>query len=64
LYIPGLAESHAAINIMATFVHNEPTSLPIIQEAGLPEAFYKAIEAGLEPVIEVIGSSHRHRTIY
>jgi E3 ubiquitin-protein ligase HUWE1 len=42
-----------AINIMATFVHNEPTSLPIIQEAGLPEAFYKAIEAGLEPVIEV-----------
>ncbi|KAF7981836.1 hypothetical protein HWV62_31363 [Athelia sp. TMB] len=43
-----------AINIMATFVHNEPTSLPVIQEAGLPEAFYKAIEAGLEPVIEVI----------
>src|SRR6201995_1292530 len=42
-----------AINIMATFVHNEPTSLPIIQEAGLPEVFYKAIEAGLEPVIEV-----------
>lgn len=38
---------------MATFVHNEPTSLPIIQEAGLPQAFYKAIEAGLEPVIEV-----------
>lgn len=38
---------------MATFVHNEPTSLPIIQEAGLPEVFYKAIEAGLEPVIEV-----------
>jgi E3 ubiquitin-protein ligase HUWE1 len=43
-----------AINIMATFVHNEPTSLPIIQEAGLPEVFYKTIEAGLEPVIEVI----------
>jgi hypothetical protein len=38
---------------MATFVHNEPTSLPIIQEAGLPQAFYKVIEAGLEPVIEV-----------
>ena len=43
----------SAINIMATFVHNEPTSLGIIQEAGLPEAFYKAIEAGLEPSIEV-----------
>ncbi|KAK2463266.1 hypothetical protein APHAL10511_004921 [Amanita phalloides] len=43
-----------AINIMATFVHNEPTSLTIIQEAGLPEAFYNAIEMGLEPAIEVI----------
>ncbi|KAH9935552.1 uncharacterized protein B0H18DRAFT_1082292 [Fomitopsis serialis] len=28
-----------AINIMSTFVHNEPTCLPVIQEAGLPEAF-------------------------
>ncbi|KAG6844702.1 hypothetical protein H0H87_004578 [Tephrocybe sp. NHM501043] len=45
-----------AINIMATFVHNEPTSLAIIQEASLPEALYKAIEAGLEPSIEVIQS--------
>ncbi|KAI0268805.1 hypothetical protein BC834DRAFT_923157 [Gloeopeniophorella convolvens] len=43
-----------AINILATFVHNEPTSLAVIQEAGVPEAFYKAVEAGLEPVIEVI----------
>jgi E3 ubiquitin-protein ligase HUWE1 len=42
-----------AINIMATFVHNEPTSLVIIQEAGLPEAFFSAIEMGLEPAIEV-----------
>lgn len=38
---------------MATFVHNEPSSLAIIQEAGLPEAFYKSIEIGLEPAIEV-----------
>lgn len=44
---------YSAINIMATFVHNEPTSLAIIQEAGLPEAFYKTIESGLDPVIEV-----------
>ncbi|KAI0373495.1 hypothetical protein BV20DRAFT_1119067 [Pilatotrama ljubarskyi] len=45
-----------AINIMAIFVHNEPTCLPVIQEAGLPEAFYSIIEKGLEPVIEVIQS--------
>jgi E3 ubiquitin-protein ligase HUWE1 len=38
---------------MATFIHNEPTSLAIIQENALPEAFYKAIESGLEPAIEV-----------
>ncbi|KAI3618920.1 ubiquitin-protein ligase [Moniliophthora roreri] len=43
-----------AINIMATFVHNEPTSLTVIQEAGLPETFYKSLELGLEPAIEVI----------
>ncbi|KAH9949004.1 hypothetical protein B0H21DRAFT_198859 [Amylocystis lapponica] len=45
-----------AINIMATFVHNEPTCLPVIQETGLPEAFYSVVESGLEPVIEVIQS--------
>lgn len=47
-----LLKDHLAINIMATFVHNEPTSLAIIQEAGLPEVFFKALECGLEPVIE------------
>lgn len=39
---------------MATFVHNEPTCLTIIQEAGLPQVFYTAIEVGLEPLVEVI----------
>jgi hypothetical protein len=48
-----LIECSLAINILATFVHNEPTSLAVIQEAGVPEAFYRAVEAGLEPVIEV-----------
>jgi E3 ubiquitin-protein ligase HUWE1 len=48
---------NVGINIMATFIHNEPTSLAIIQEAGLPEAFYAAIEAGLEPAIEVYSLS-------
>jgi E3 ubiquitin-protein ligase HUWE1 len=47
-----------AINIMSTFVHNEPTSLAIIQEAGLPETFYKAIEIGIEPAIEVWNYTH------
>ena len=42
-----------AINIMATFIHNEPTCLPVIQEAGLPEAFYNVVENGSEPIIEV-----------
>ncbi|KAF6760270.1 hypothetical protein DFP72DRAFT_1097039 [Ephemerocybe angulata] len=45
-----------AINIMSTFVHNEPTSLTIIQENNLPETFYNAIEAGIEPAMEVIQS--------
>jgi E3 ubiquitin-protein ligase HUWE1 len=43
---------------MSTFIHNEPTSLAIIQEAGLPEVFYKAMEAGLEPAIEVRVNIH------
>ncbi|KAL0955931.1 hypothetical protein HGRIS_002119 [Hohenbuehelia grisea] len=43
-----------AINIMSTFIHNEPTSLATIQEVGLPDAFYNAIEFGLEGAIEVI----------
>ncbi|KAF8320698.1 hypothetical protein DL93DRAFT_2163683 [Clavulina sp. PMI_390] len=45
-----------AINIMASFVHNEPTSLAILQESGIPDAFYDAIERGLETVNEVIAA--------
>ncbi|KAG8721954.1 hypothetical protein FRC08_008650 [Ceratobasidium sp. 394] len=45
-----------AINIMAMFVHNEPTSLAILQEAHVPDVFYDAIESGIEPAIEVITS--------
>ncbi|KAN0062881.1 E3 ubiquitin-protein ligase tom1 [Thecaphora frezii] len=45
-----------AINIMATFVHNEPTSLSTIQECKLPEAFYSAIEEDIEANYDVIGS--------
>ncbi|KAF5354527.1 hypothetical protein D9757_014017 [Collybiopsis confluens] len=52
-----------AINIMATFVHNEPGSLTVIQEAGLPETFYKSIELGLEPAIEVSKLTSRQEVI-
>ncbi|KAG8764160.1 hypothetical protein FRC11_003016 [Ceratobasidium sp. 423] len=45
-----------AINIMAMFVHNEPTSLAILQEANVPDVFYRAIESGIEPAIEAITS--------
>ncbi|KAG9103766.1 hypothetical protein FRC06_008224 [Ceratobasidium sp. 370] len=45
-----------AINIMAMFVHNEPTSLAILQEAHVPDVFYGAVESGIEPAIEVITS--------
>lgn len=45
-----------AINIMSMFVHNEPTSLAILQEAQVPDVFYGAVEAGIEPAIEVITS--------
>lgn len=38
---------------MASFVHNEPTSLTILQECGVPDAFYNAIDKGLESANEV-----------
>lgn len=41
---------------MSMFVHNEPTSLAILQEAHVPEVFYDAVESGIEPAIEVITS--------
>lgn len=39
---------------MATFVHNEPTSLTVLQEMGLPEAFYNAVNDDIEASIEVL----------
>ena len=42
-----------SINIAATFVHNEPTSLPIIQEMKIPEALYDALEENKHPSFEV-----------
>nr|XP_019010464.1 uncharacterized protein I206_04933 [Kwoniella pini CBS 10737]OCF49245.1 hypothetical protein I206_04933 [Kwoniella pini CBS 10737] len=45
-----------AINIMSTFVHNEPTSLSILQELQLPQALFAQLEKGIPPSSEVIGA--------
>jgi len=50
---PADGSCFSAINITATFVHNEPTSLPIIQEMKLPEAMYDALENNKYPSYEV-----------
>ena len=42
-----------AINIMTTFVHNEPTSLSVVQEQGLPEVFYASVEEEVEVSYDV-----------
>ncbi|KAI5477751.1 E3 ubiquitin-protein ligase HUWE1 [Pseudohyphozyma bogoriensis] len=43
-----------AINITATFIHNEPTCLTTIQEAKIPEALYDAIEDSIPVSIDVL----------
>ncbi|KOS13421.1 e3 ubiquitin-protein ligase huwe1 [Malassezia pachydermatis] len=43
-----------AVTIMATLVHNEPTQLTTVQEQGLPEAFLSALEADMEPNVELL----------
>lgn len=45
-----------AILITSTFVHNEPTSLAILQEAKIPDVLFDAIEADIEAHWEVIYS--------
>ncbi|TIB37190.1 hypothetical protein E3P86_02254 [Wallemia ichthyophaga] len=50
----GASITSFALNIMATFVHNEPTSLSIIQEAQLPAKFYNSIEEYIEPHIDIL----------
>ncbi|KAK9767472.1 E3 ubiquitin-protein ligase tom1, partial [Basidiobolus ranarum] len=44
------------VNIMATFIHNEPTSLPILQEAKLPQAFLETIMKDIPNSADVISS--------
>jgi E3 ubiquitin-protein ligase HUWE1 len=45
-----------SINIMATFIHNEPNSLNILQEAKIPQAFLNAINSSMPVSAEVISA--------
>ncbi|KAI8808084.1 hypothetical protein BJ742DRAFT_290342 [Cladochytrium replicatum] len=45
-----------AVNIMSTFIHNEPTCLSILQEAKLPHAFLGAVTSNIPVSTEVISS--------
>ncbi|KAI8810926.1 hypothetical protein BJ742DRAFT_675473 [Cladochytrium replicatum] len=45
-----------AVNIMSTFIHNEPTCLNILQEAKLPQAFLEAVTSNIPVSTEVISS--------
>jgi len=42
-----------AMNTMASFVHNEPTSLTVLQELGLPQALYTQLEQEYSSTHEV-----------
>ena len=39
----------SSTNIMSTFIHNEPTSFPILSEAGLPKAFIDSVLTRIFP---------------
>ncbi|ORX50832.1 hypothetical protein DM01DRAFT_1090162 [Hesseltinella vesiculosa] len=43
-----------AVNVASTFIHNEPTSLAILQEQKLPQAFLDAISHYETPNLEVM----------
>lgn len=45
-----------AVNIMSTFIHNEPTCLSILQEMKLPQAFLSAAQKQLPVSAEVISA--------
>ncbi|KAJ3049458.1 hypothetical protein HK097_009550, partial [Rhizophlyctis rosea] len=45
-----------AVNIMATFIHNEPTSLSILQEARLPQTFLRTVKEGVPVSAEVVSA--------
>lgn len=41
-----------AISVMTTFINNEPTSLSILQEMGLPQTLYQQLEKGVPATTE------------
>ncbi|KAJ3019634.1 hypothetical protein HKX48_001941 [Thoreauomyces humboldtii] len=45
-----------AVNVMSTFIHNEPTCLSILQEAKLPQALLEAISKNVPISAEVISA--------
>lgn len=45
-----------AIHVTAAFVHNEPTSLSIIQEMKLPDALYDALEHNRQASFEILSA--------
>lgn len=50
----GLRVLTLAINIMSTIVHNEPTSLQILQEAQLPQTLYQEFERHMPENFELV----------
>ncbi|KAI8340111.1 hypothetical protein BC941DRAFT_468384 [Chlamydoabsidia padenii] len=46
-----------ATNVTSLFIHNEPTSLAILQEQKLPQTFLKSISSYENPNGEVLGSA-------
>ncbi len=43
---------------MATFIHNEPTSLGVLQEMQMPQSLYAQLEREIPPSFDV--SNFRH----
>lgn len=50
----GMRNFSLAINIMSTIVHNEPTSLSILQEMQLPQTLFDVLEKQMPDTFEVV----------
>jgi E3 ubiquitin-protein ligase HUWE1 len=47
-----------AITLLSSFVHNEPTSLAVLQELQIPQVLYMTLEQGIPPSFEVRARRH------
>lgn len=45
--------SHA-VSIVASYIHNEPTSLSILQESNVPQALIRRLKVGIPPTAELL----------